>query len=230
MKIFHFIKSIFPESFLYHYYSISRMSYSQIGQDIWVYKDVFKEKRNGFFVEIGSADGITLSNTFLLESKFNWKGVCIEANPHYFTLLNKFRKVECVNACIDEVNGEVVFHSNGLESGIIFNESAESFKNTDNTNIFKIQSYSLSSVFEKYNLPSIVDYLSIDIEGAEWIALKNFPFEKYRFNCITIERPNKDVRELLHKNGYIIVKEFEELDVYYIHVDFMDTYKKNQQN
>ena len=44
-----------------------RRSLSQAGQDFWVIGEAFNGKRNGYFVELGSADGITLSNTFLLE-------------------------------------------------------------------------------------------------------------------------------------------------------------------
>ena len=48
------------------------MSYSQIGQDLEVLK-FYNFKENGFFIEIGASDGISLSNTYLLEKNFNWK-------------------------------------------------------------------------------------------------------------------------------------------------------------
>ena len=42
-------------------------SYSQIGQDLDVVRK-YNSKRNGFFVDIGASDGITYSNTYLLEN------------------------------------------------------------------------------------------------------------------------------------------------------------------
>ena len=59
-------------------------SLSQARQDLWLMEEVFPGKRNGFFIEIGSADGIALSNTCLLERRLAWRGVCVEANPLLF--------------------------------------------------------------------------------------------------------------------------------------------------
>lgn len=40
--------------------------------------------RGGFFLDIGAHDGIELSNTYVLEKKYNWSGICVEANPYSF--------------------------------------------------------------------------------------------------------------------------------------------------
>ena len=39
-------------------------SYSQLGQDIFVLNEL-REKKEGFFIEIGAGDGLYLSNTYL---------------------------------------------------------------------------------------------------------------------------------------------------------------------
>lgn len=230
MKFKQVIKSILPDSFVYWYLSISRKSYSQAGQDFWVYGEVFNKKQNGFFVEIGSADGITYNNTYLLESKFKWKGICVEANPVLYKSLIKLRQAECVNACIDEKEGMVLFKNCGLDSGIVFDESLKDRSGLQNDDFMELKSQTLETVFRKYKLPSIIDYMSMDIEGAEWIALKNFPFSEYRFNCITLERPNDDLRTLLHKEGYVIIKEIPGLDVFFIHKTFIHDYQINLMN
>ena len=56
------------------------MSKSQLGQEIKVI-NFYKEKKNGYFIEIGASDGIELSNTYLLESEYKWNGICIEPIP-----------------------------------------------------------------------------------------------------------------------------------------------------
>jgi len=52
-------------------------SQSQIRQDLFVISEL-NFKRNGFFVEFGAANGIDLSNTYLLETEFGWTGILAE--------------------------------------------------------------------------------------------------------------------------------------------------------
>ena len=51
------------------------VSYSQNGQDRFVAEMVFAGKRNGFFIEAGAGDGLWISNTLLLEQKYDWTGI-----------------------------------------------------------------------------------------------------------------------------------------------------------
>ena len=55
--------------------------YSQCGQDKWAYENLFKNKNDGFFIEIGADDGIHFSNTKFFED-LGWNGICIEPSPY----------------------------------------------------------------------------------------------------------------------------------------------------
>ena len=58
------------------------MSYSQVAQDTFLDKMVFKEKvKEGFFLEAGAIDFVTHSNTLWFEQKHGWTGALVEANP-----------------------------------------------------------------------------------------------------------------------------------------------------
>jgi hypothetical protein len=72
-----------------------RTSYSQYGQDIWVYETIFQQTstvrfrmcgekgpvdRPLFFLEVGAFHGFDISNTALLESK-GWHGISIDPFP-----------------------------------------------------------------------------------------------------------------------------------------------------
>ena len=65
-----------------------------------------------------------------------------------------------------------------------------------------------------------MDYLSLDIEGGEYEALKNFEFKQYKWKFLTVERPNLELDLLLDKNGYIQVFH-SSFDTFYIHKDFI---------
>jgi FkbM family methyltransferase len=229
------LRGILPEKFyiiIKYYYKRNQKHLSQIGQDCWVFGEVFNQKKTGYFVEIGSADGVTLNNTFLLETRYKWKGICIEADPNSFRLLKQFRKAICLNLCIDEQEGEVEFNALGLLGGIISDEM-DNMPTSDKTEvgrdlkIITLKTKPLASVLREYNAPRTIDYLSIDCEGAEERILKKFPFDEYKFICITIERPSELLRDIFKKNQYIIIKEIPGLDVYYLHKDFEFAYHKN---
>ena len=61
----------------------------------------YQAKRNGFFVEIGSYDGESLSDTLFFQMRRNLKGLLIEANPRSYRIVNvRDRRCAMVNACI----------------------------------------------------------------------------------------------------------------------------------
>lgn len=92
---------------------------SQAGQDLWVFGEAFNEGRNGYFIDIGAHDGIFLSNTYILECRYDWNGICVEANPDSFAQLRKNRRAICVNACLDSGEYFVDFAKRGVMGGII---------------------------------------------------------------------------------------------------------------
>ena len=100
-------------------------SLSDRGQDAWVI-EIFNGKRGGYFLELGAADGFSESNTFLLEKKFGWSGLCIEPNPAQFQLITERYRRTCSVApeLIDETEGDVEFVLYGQESGLVATEAA----------------------------------------------------------------------------------------------------------
>ena len=198
---------------------------SQAGQDLWVFGEVFNEERKGYFLDIGAHDGIYMSNTYLLECRYDWNGICVEANPESFDQLKKNRRAICVNACLDSGDGVVDFAKRYLLSGILS-------PNTDNREpesheVLQIKTQTLCSLLREQNAPHEIDYLSIDIEGAEERVLGNFNFNEYRFNCISIERPTEPLRTIFKDNAYILIKEIPGIDCFYVHQSFLHRYQTN---
>jgi hypothetical protein len=66
------------------------MYLGQAEQDKFVL-NVLKEKNNGYFIEIGSNHPMIINNTYLLETKYNWKGVMVEYDKKYLTLYEQQR-------------------------------------------------------------------------------------------------------------------------------------------
>jgi FkbM family methyltransferase len=185
--------------------------YSQIGQDRWV-KSVLNNKRDGYFVELGACDGLHLSNTLYFERNLNWNGICIEPSDAFYKDLSINRKCNVSNCLISSYEGETVDFSHcGAVSGIL-DEHTGIFTTKDS--VVKKTTTTLASVLDQFNAPEIIDYLSLDVEGQEYNILRTFPFDKYKFRCITVEHNAPHVgntlqlkiRDILTRNGYTFVK------------------------
>jgi FkbM family methyltransferase len=211
------------------------MSRSQIGQDLEVLK-FYSKKTNGFFIEIGASDGIKFSNTYLLEKRFNWKGICCEPIPNKFEQLVKNRPNSvCFKEAVYSQTGlSLTFDISNkydLLSGISSHIDAyQNYVNANKTTI-QVETISLLDVLDKANAPSFIEYMSLDTEGSEFEILKNFDFGKYTFGLIDIEHnfiePRRsEIRELLLSKGYVYKGE-NKWDDMYRHSSLSSTNKIN---
>jgi len=206
--------------------NFNRESKSQIKQDIFVLSET-GFKRNGYFVEFGATDGISLSNTYLLETKFNWKGIVAEPLKSKYSELIKNRTCHVEDLCVWSESGKVLeFNETPCSDLSTINQFSSSDLHIESRrcgNIFSVETISLYDLLEKYNAPRYIDYLSIDTEGSEYEILKNFDFEKYTFKVITCEHNHTEMRDkiftLMTTKGY--VRKYENLS------QFDDWYVKN---
>ena len=184
-------------------------SKSQLRQDLFALSEV-EFKKNGYFVDFGATNGLDISNTYLLETKFNWKGILVEPAFKWHTDLKKNRNVIIDTNCVwSETGKELLF--NEVEDAELsrINNLDEFDKNEvyrKNFKQYKVLTISLNDLLDKYNSPKLIDYLSIDTEGSEIEILKNFNFDHYKFKVITCEhnysKNREKIYDLLTKNGY----------------------------
>lgn len=177
------------------------MYHSQANQDRWV-ADFFKNKKNGFFVDVGAYDGVQTSNSFFFEETLDWNGICIEGNPLFFSWLIRNRKSTNLNYAVTDYEGECYFN---LDPDVSRVSNAGD----------KVKCSPLEKILKDNNCPKKIDYLSMDIEGHEYIALKDFNFNEFEIGVMTIEhnlycdgRERKDlVYNLLTSKGFTRVVE-----------------------
>jgi FkbM family methyltransferase len=199
------------------------MSFSQIGQDLEVVK-FYNNKEGGFFIEIGASDGLILSNTYLLETKYKWKGICCEPIPENFEKLVKNRPNSiCYSEAVYDHSGLTltfdIAHNCHLLSGISKHIDEHRTTVDANKTMIEVQTISLLDVLDKAKAPSFIEYMSLDTEGSEFEILKNFDFERYTFGLIDIEHnfiePRRtNIKNLLLSKGYIYKGENNWDDMY----------------
>lgn len=214
----------YPPERASNYMSYRSLSKAQIKQDLFVLMELnFKKK--GFFVEFGATDGVSSSNTYLLEREFEWLGILAEPARCWHENLIKNRSSPIEKKCIWSQSGEkLIFNEvEGASLSTIegFGENDYHRKSRQAAIQYEVQTLSLIDLLDKYNAPAVVDYLSIDTEGSEFVILENFDFSRYKFRVITVEHNYTAMREqifnLLRSNGYSRVhQEYSLYDDWYI--------------
>ena len=175
-------------------------SASQVGQDQTIL-DIFKSKRGGTFLDLASNDAVILSNTLALEQQHNWTGLCVEPNPMYSEgyLHRTCRLIRAVVGPEEGLTVDFNFRGKvGAMGGIM------GFDNPANNRSASQRHYTVSvaKILRDFGMPKTIDYLSLDIEGAEAWVFETFPWDEFKFLVATIERPQRKLQALLTVNGY----------------------------
>ena len=156
------------------------------------------QHKNDFLGDLAANDATKLSNTFPLERDLNWGGLCIEALSYC-----KCKVVGAVAAGKDRLQ-EVKFRMPlVIEHEDFDNRASNKLKHHKGPPI-DLYTVPLLEELEHFDArPSrVIDYLSLDVEGAEYFVIKDFPFDRYTIKTMTIERPKQELVDLFYTNGY----------------------------
>lgn len=189
--------------------------YSENGQDQWLYENLFRDKRNGVFVEAGALDGLLHSNTLTLERKLGWTGVLVEANPMFLGALARNRPnnvlVSCALASYLGAKPFGVFTNapigwSGLHEAFTERRWADMQGQIPGLGMQStfVQTRTLIGVLREAFVGE-VDFLSLDVEGAEYDVLMDYPFDEIPIDVIMVEDNYGDdlrTQNLLKANGY----------------------------
>ena len=168
--------------------------------------------RQPYFVDLAANDAYEISNTYLLELG-GWEGLCIEPNPRYWYSLASYRKCTVVGAFVggtEEEDGkqvDVKIAGDGGLGGIVGSEYDNKGGADAKRNIV-----SITTILKETKVPSMIDYFSLDIEGAESLAMKGFSWDLYTMRFLTVERPKPDLTAKLKEKGYKMVAKIASWD------------------
>lgn len=196
------------------------------GQDILVH-ELTNRKLNGTFVDIGANDGITISNTSMLEKQFGWNGIAIEPIPSVFEKLESNRSCHLVHGCVTPMAGkakflEVVGGPNMLSTLALHNVGLTARrlrKNAARHNAtikeIDVQCHTFHSLVEKFNIKE-VDFLSVDTEGGELEILQSIDFDLLPVRVISVENNyfNHSIRRYLESEGFLYIGTFKIDEIY----------------
>ncbi len=186
----------------------------------------FLSKDNGFYVDVGANDGRASSNTYHLEKVQNWQGVLIEPIMHLHFRSRQIRDLKrniffnCAlvsNSYKEKTvelfySGLMTISSESIFSGKEWADAGSKFLgNGEVSTTFYSVARTLQSVLIESNAPVRVDFLKIDVEGAELSILQGVNFSDWVFEYILIETTegSEAFRKLVNE-GYICVEKISQ--------------------
>lgn len=92
-------------------------NYSQAFQDMFALS-ILDGKRNGTYVEIGGDHAVIISNTYLLETQFDWSGVSFEIDQSKVDEYNSLRENKCICADATTFDYKALFEERGFSKQI----------------------------------------------------------------------------------------------------------------
>lgn len=206
------------------------MFYSQDKQDEYLENNVFKGYKNGVFMDVGAHDGIDINNTLFFEKYHNWSGINVEPIKDVYNRL-VINRPNCINInCAVSDNDEI----NDFIYNIGYTEMISGLKKSyhskhydrlhyeniiygSNTKIIKINTKRIETICDEHNIKHI-NYLSVDVEGAEFDVIKSINFNKVFIDVIGFENNYHEISipiiEYLKTKNYVIIH--SSLDIFMI--------------
>jgi FkbM family methyltransferase len=170
-------------------------SCSQHGEDALIWA-LCGEKTTGYFVEVGAYDGVSLSNSYFFEA-IGWTGLLVEAHPDLYSRCRNARPgSRVVHAALGKAgaDGSVAFHAVSGGQGI----DSLSYTVTDDEHTRRIVREGGSARIVEVPLtsldallgvdpPTTIDFVSVDVEGAEMDVLQGLDLDRWRPRILVVE-------------------------------------------
>ena len=184
LRKLHILHSIYIK----HKFFIKKKSYAMDGEDTEVI-NYFKNKTKGFYVDVGCYHPIHRNNTYLLYKK-NWNGINIDTSQFSIDLFDYMRPNDLNYNCAISNKNEIIklFYQKEL-SQLSTTESIQAemvFQGNIKEKV--IQAFTLDEILNKSKYKnSKIDFLDIDVEGADLKVLEGLSFEKFKPELICVE-------------------------------------------
>ena len=197
----HIIQNIYFK----HKNFLNKKTYSLFGEDLAALK-FFKNEKKGFYVDIGCYHPTHINNTYLLYKK-GWNGINIDVSQFSIDLF-KFMRPDDLNykCAVSETKKKVNLYYQKEYSQLISINILTAKKFIKGRLKKKIiNSFSLEEILSwgKYKDYEI-DFLDVDVEGADLQVLKGLNFSKRKPKLICVEIHQKNFKK--HKIYRFLIK------------------------
>jgi FkbM family methyltransferase len=196
-------------------FQYSRLSYSQEGEDM-ILRRIFEGKQKGFYIDVGAHHPKRFSNTYFFYKK-GWTGINIDAMPGSMRAFNKKRRKDINIECpiLNEAQRLIYYIFDDPALNGFSKELSQERRNETNYNIvstIELQTKKLSDILKEY-LPknTIIDFLSVDVEGLDLEVLKSNDWTLYKPKVVLVEMLGKSIESLINDEITYFLKKYNYL-------------------
>jgi FkbM family methyltransferase len=170
----------------------------------------FKDRKNGFYVDVGCYHPIHRNNTHLLHMR-NWSGINVDTSQFSIDLFNFMRPKDFnYNCAISDKNENLkLFYQKELSQLSTIEKDQAEIVFQGNIKEKEIKAFTLDEILsrDKYK-NSKIDLLDIDVEGADLKVLRGLSFEKFKPELVCVEIHAKEIKKSDIYN-FLIDKNYE---------------------
>lgn len=188
-------------------------AHGQLFQDLWALWET-GSKHKGYFVEFGAGNGVRLSNTYFLETGYDWSGVVADPNPDFRAALQKSRGCTVSTKCVFSRSGESIgflaaqYGELSRIAEIVPEDAHETSgkRREGELGEVMVETISLNDLLIQSGAPRDIDFMSVDTEGSELEILSHFDFDRWQVRALCVEHNHTPMRDqlfdLLTSRGY----------------------------
>jgi FkbM family methyltransferase len=156
-------------------------------EEEWIIRDFFKDRRHGFFVDVGANHYQLNSNTYLLETSLGWSGTAVDPQNGYAEDYRKYRpRTRFFPMFVSDVSNEEARVYMGGDAKLAVSADAAFAKMFGPLKESKAPTITLNDLLVNVHAEAI-DLLSIDVELAEPKVLAGFDVGRYQPALVCIE-------------------------------------------
>lgn len=190
--------------------------YSQLAEEL-IARDFFQDRRGGVFLDVGCSTPISNNTTYYLEKHLGWTGIGVDALPVYGAAWEIARPNSVFrNYAVTETTGDTVPFYPGHVWGVSSLSERHVKMWGGGGEPIEVPTITLTKLLDDHGIEAI-DFLSIDIEGAEPGALRGFDIDRFRPALICIEVGIGDANDAFilsyfTAHGYELIEMYKEYD------------------
>lgn len=182
----------------------------------WFIRDFFADRRGGFFVDVGANDPRTFSKTWYLEKQLGWSGIAVEPLAQFAPAYKIERPRTRFRPFFVSDTSDAAARLYVISGNTAVSSSDPNFTGSFGTadRVETVPTITMNDLLDKEGVTAI-DFLNVDIELHEPMALKGFDVARYRPALVCIEAllpVRQQILDYFARHGYVVVGKYLRAD------------------